>query len=70
MISGLSRSAAACSAATSFDGQKGIIVLAEAYLSTVEFLLDEAVAVEVIGGPEGKNEATRITMGPRTSSRM
>ena len=36
------------------DGQKGIIVLAEAYSRTLEFLLDEAVAVEIIGGPEGE----------------
>src|SRR6202049_3450311 len=36
------------------DGQEGIVVFAEAYLCTVEFLLDEAVAVKIIGGLEGE----------------
>src|SRR6516162_6857513 len=49
--------------------QEGIVVLAEADLRTIELLLDEAVAVEVIVW-NGKKVATRITMGPRTSSRM
>jgi hypothetical protein len=53
------------------DGEEGIVVFAEAYLRPVEFLLDEAVAVEIVGVVwKGKKEAARITMGPSTSSRM
>jgi hypothetical protein len=40
------------------DGQEGIVVFAEAYLCTVEFLLDEAVAVKIIGGLEGEERLT------------
>src|SRR5207244_8748070 len=36
------------------DGQEGVIVFAEADFFPVQFLLDEGVAVEVIGGLEGK----------------
>ena len=32
------------------DSQKGIVVFAEADLRAVEFLLDEAVAVKIVGG--------------------
>ena len=49
--------------------QEGIVILAEADLRTIELLLDEVVAVEVICRLEGEEVATRITMGPRTSSR-
>jgi hypothetical protein len=51
------------------DGEKGIIALAEADLRPLQLLLDEAVAVEVVVW-NGKNEATRITIGPRVWSRM
>jgi hypothetical protein len=61
MISGLSRSAAACSVAKPapakagvVDREKGIVVLAEANLRPVPLLFDETVAVEVIGGLERK----------------
>ena len=54
MICGLSRSAAACSAATSSTRQKCVIVLAEGDLGSLEFLFDEGVAVEIIGGLEGQ----------------
>src|SRR5215472_13317529 len=52
MMSGLSRSAAACG--NIGHRQEGIVVLAEADLRTGKFLFDEAVAVEVIGGLERK----------------
>jgi hypothetical protein len=52
------------------NSQERVVGLAKADLCTVEFLLDKAVAVEVIRRLEGKNVATRMTMGPRTSSRM
>ncbi len=35
-------------------GQEGVVVLAEADLVSVQFLLDEGVAVEPVGGMEGK----------------
>ena len=64
MMAGLSRSAAACSAATSSIGEEGIVGLAEADLRPLELLLDEAVAVEVVGGLEREERvATRITIG-------
>ena len=34
------------------DGQEGVVVLAEADLVPVQFLLDEGVAVEIVGGLE------------------
>src|SRR5687768_13278057 len=49
MISGLSRSAAACSAATLSTSRKALSVLRKPML---QLLLDEAVAIEVIAGPE------------------
>jgi hypothetical protein len=49
MICGLSRSAAACSAATSSMAKKALSFLRKPDLGTVEFLRDEAVAVDVIG---------------------
>jgi hypothetical protein len=52
MISGLSRSAAACRGGDVVDCKKGIVNLAEADLRSVQLLFDEAVAVEVIGGLE------------------
>ena len=36
------------------DGQEGIVVFAEADLRPLEFLFDEAVAVKIVGGLEGK----------------
>src|SRR6266545_1623659 len=36
------------------DGQEGVIVFAEADFFPVQFLFDEGVAVEVVGGLEGK----------------
>src|ERR1019366_5762509 len=36
------------------DGQEGVVVLTEAYLLAVEFLLDEVVAVQIVGGLKGK----------------
>src|SRR3974377_276966 len=53
MMSGLSRSAAARSDAGSATARKAV-VLAEADPRPPQLLLDEAVAVEVIGGLEGK----------------
>ena len=50
------------------DREEGVVRLAEADLRPLQFLLDEAVAVEIVGGLE-PNEATRITIGPRVSSR-
>ena len=52
------------------DRQEGVVVLAEADLRAGEFLLDEAVTVEIVSGLEGEERAARITIGPRTSSRM
>ena len=52
------------------DGEEGVVGLAEPDPRAVQLLLDEAVAVEVIGGLERENEATRITIGPRVSSRI
>ena len=52
------------------DSQEGIVVFAEADLRPLEFLFDEAVVVKIVVVWKGKKEATRITMGPRTSSRM
>src|SRR6478672_7874059 len=58
MMSGLSLSAAAWSAATSSIArkacQKGIVIFAEADLRTIELPLDEVVAVEVICRLEGE----------------
>src|SRR4249919_1654110 len=51
MMSGLNRSAAASHV---INGQEGIVVFAEADLRAVEFLLDEAVAIEVISRLEGE----------------
>ena len=36
------------------DRQKRIIVLAEGDLASIEFLLDEGVAIEIVGGLEGQ----------------
>ena len=36
------------------DGEEGVVGLAEADLRPLQLLLDEAVAVEVVGGPEGE----------------
>ena len=52
------------------DGEEGVVVFAEADLRALQLLLDEAVAVEVYVVWNGKKVATRIAMGPRTSSRM
>ena len=51
------------------DGEKRIVILAEADLVAAQFLFDEGVTVEIVGGLEGKKEATRITIGPSVSSR-
>ena len=50
--------------------QEGSVVLAEADLRTIELLLDETVAVEVICRLEREEGCDTIAMGPRTSSRM
>src|SRR3954451_12259679 len=52
MISGLSLSAAACSAATSSTARKALSLLRNPICARLSFLLDETVAVEVVGGPE------------------
>ena len=52
MISGLSRSAAVCSAANVIHREKGVVGLAKADPRAVELLLDEAVTIEVIRGLE------------------
>ncbi len=52
MICGLSLSAAACSAVDVVDREEGVVGLAEADLRPLQLLLDEAVAVEVVGGLE------------------
>src|SRR5215472_8080506 len=57
MISALSLSAAACSAARSSTARKGIVGLAEADLCPLQLLLDKAVAVEVIAGVKRKEPA-------------
>jgi hypothetical protein len=54
MISALSPSAAACSAATSSTARKAFVGLAEADLCPLQLLLDKAVAVEVIAGLKRK----------------
>ena len=36
------------------DGQKGVVVLAESDLLTVQFLLDKVVAIQIVGGLKGK----------------
>ena len=51
------------------DRQEGVVRLAEADLRPLQFLLDEAVAVEIVGGLEREKRGTRITIGPRVSSR-
>src|SRR5262249_27607355 len=52
VICGLSRSAAACSAATSSTARNALSFLRKATLAPIEFLLDEGVAIEVVGGLE------------------
>ena len=52
MIAGLSLSAAACSAVDVVDRKEGVVGLAEADLRALQLLLDEAMAVEVVGGLE------------------
>ena len=69
MISGLSRSADACSAAYVVDGEESVVILAEADPRPLQLLLDEAVAVEIVAVWKGKKEATRTTIGPSASSR-
>src|SRR5262249_17462423 len=48
MILALSFSAAACSAATSFDSQKSVVVVAETDVRLIEVVVDDAGAVEVV----------------------
>ena len=54
MMAGLRRSAAACSAATSSTARKALSSLRKPTLAARQFPLHEGVAVEIIGGVEGK----------------
>src|SRR5450759_4110561 len=54
MISGLSRSAAACNSGHIVHRQESVIVFVEANLLPVQLLLHEGVAVEPIGGVKRK----------------
>ena len=47
------------------DGEEGVIVFAEADVLADEFLLDEGVTVEVIGGLERKEGSDAKHIGPR-----
>ena len=51
------------------NGQEGIVVLAEGDPLSEKFLLHKGMTIDVVGGLEGEKDATRRTMGPRTSSR-
>jgi hypothetical protein len=50
-------------------GEEGVVILAKGDVVPLQFLLHERVPVEVAGGLERKNEAMRMTIGPRNSSR-
>src|SRR5215471_8676718 len=64
MMAGLSLSAAFCRAATSSTARKGVVVLAEGDLGTIELLLDVVVPVEVIRGLKGKERRHPHDHGP------
>ena len=45
-------------------GQKGVVVLAKADLIPIQFLLDEGVTIEIVGGVEGEERGYADDDGP------
>src|SRR5438132_13648504 len=65
MISALSRSAAACRFGRVVHRQESVVVFMEADLFPLQFLFDERVAVEPVGGMKGKEARHAHDDGPQ-----